>query len=95
MPTRGQFDFAHSDAFSPDQEVIIPTTQAGTYYVLVYGASVGGAPAYSLTAHTIPFSIRSVAADEVGNAGPATLEIHGARPPLNGTMQSGMPSLRR
>jgi len=79
MPTRGQFDFAHSDAFAPDQEVIIPTTEAATYYVLAYGASVGGAPAYSLSAQTIPFSIRSVEAAEVGNAGPATLEIHGAR----------------
>ncbi len=78
MPTRGQFDAAGKDPFVPDQAAVIPTTQAGTYYVMLYGAS-GGAQAFSLKAESLPFSLQQVDFTEIGDAGPATLRIDGAR----------------
>lgn len=79
MPTRGQFDFAAREGFEADPELLIPTTEAGTYYVLAYGQSVSGNPAFSILAEVIPFSIIDVDADEIGNAGDATLRIEGAK----------------
>jgi subtilase family serine protease len=40
IPSRSQFDFGFTEAFSADQEIVVPTTQAGTYYVLAYGQTV-------------------------------------------------------
>ena len=78
MPTRGQFDAAGKDPFVPDQAAVIPTTQAGTYYVMLYGAS-GGTQAFSLVAESLPFSLQQADFTEIGDAGPATLRIDGAR----------------
>ncbi|MDP2433475.1 MAG: CARDB domain-containing protein [Pseudomonadota bacterium] len=79
MPSLGRFDHSSLEAYSADPSVLIPETQAGTYYVMVHGASVSGAPAYTLTSQVIPFSITGVRTDVVGNAGEATLRIDGAR----------------
>ncbi len=79
MPTRGQFDFAARDGFTADPELVIPTSQAGTYYVLAYGQYAPGNPQYSITAQIIPFSITDVDATIVGNSGDVTLRIEGAR----------------
>ncbi len=79
MPTRGQFDIAAREGFVSDPELVIPTSQAGTYYVLAYGQYAPGNPQYSITAQIVPFSITRVSAEEVGNVGDATLRIQGAR----------------
>lgn len=79
MPSRGQFDLASHDGFETDPSLTIPTTEAGTYYVLAYGQSVGGSPAYTIKAEIIPFSITAVSANEVGNSGNVTLRIEGAK----------------
>lgn len=78
MPTRGQFDEASKDPFVPDQAAVIPTSQAGTYFVMLYGAS-GGAQAFSLVAESLPFSLQQVDFTDIGDAGPATLRVDGAR----------------
>lgn len=72
MPTRGQFDFAFSEPFAPDQEITFPTTNAGSYYILAYGANVSGAPNYSILAEIIPFSLRAIEPALAGNVGPVT-----------------------
>lgn len=79
MPTRGQFDVAARDGFVSDPNLLIPTTQAGTYYVLAYGQSVEGNPPYTIKAEIIPFSITDINATEVGNSGNVTLRIEGAK----------------
>ena len=82
MPTRGEFDYSSTEPFVPDQQLIVPSTQAGVYYIMLYGDQVypaDSAPAYSLLAETIPFSIRSVDASTVGNTDDATLTIQGAK----------------
>jgi len=37
MPTRSVFDYAFTNQFSPDQKVVRPSSQGGTYYILAYG----------------------------------------------------------
>lgn len=79
MPSRGVFDFTGRDPFVADQQTVIPTTQAGTYYVLVYAASGSAARPFSLTAEVLPFSLQSVDQESIGNAGPVTLRVDGAK----------------
>lgn len=79
LPNRTHSDFRSIEAFSADQEVLVPLTEAGTYYILAYGADVGGVTSYSITAKVIPFSVLGATPGQVGNTGNATLEIRGAR----------------
>ena len=79
MPSRTRSNFQSRNAFSADQEIVVPFTEAGTYYMLAYGADVGAVTSYSIIARTIPFSVQRVVPDHVGNADPVTLEIHGAK----------------
>ena len=79
MPTRTQYDYRYTDSFAANQSITIPTTQAGTYYILAYGDTVPSSPeSDSVTASIIPFSIQSVAPSQVGD-GPVTVQIDGAQ----------------
>ena len=79
MPSRSQADFSFQQ-LAANQTVTVPTTQAGTYYILVYGSDLPfGFENYSLTATAIPFSVTGASPPAVGNTGPATIEITGAR----------------
>ncbi|MGD1277561.1 MAG: CARDB domain-containing protein [Tepidisphaeraceae bacterium] len=79
MPTRADYDYRYSQPFQANQQITVPNTQAGSYYVLIYGNSVpGNAENYSITASAIPFSITAVANGTVDNSGPSTIEISGA-----------------
>ncbi|MCF4969756.1 CARDB domain-containing protein, partial [Nostoc sp. CMAA1605] len=79
MPNRGQFDLTTPEPFTTDPEIIIPIEQTGTYYVLAYGDTVTGSPAYTITAEEIPFSITAIKNNQVGNTGLVTLDIQGAQ----------------
>lgn len=80
VPNRTNFDFASIQPFSPDQRVVIEFTQAGTYYVLVYGNSDGGASgAYTIEASLVDFSVFDTGYGRGGNAGNLTIEINGAK----------------
>jgi len=79
MPTRSQYDYRYSQPFAASQQITIPTTQAGAYYILAYGDDVPSAPeGYSIEAAVIPFSIQAVTPGQAG-AGPVTLQISGAQ----------------
>ena len=80
LPTRGLADFLPADPFKSDQEITVPTTIAGTYYILIHNAnSPIGPTLYTIVADLVPFTIDSVQPSAVGNAGPTTLLIHGAQ----------------
>ncbi|WYM00653.1 MAG: Calx-beta domain-containing protein [Gloeotrichia echinulata CP02] len=80
VPSRAQFDFGFTQALSPDQEVVIPTTKAGTYYVLAYGQTVPEfQPSFTVEAKLLDFEIRSLSTNTGGNAGKVTVEISGAK----------------
>jgi RHS repeat-associated protein len=78
MPSRSEFDYSFPNAFAPDQEILIPNTQGGTYYVLAYGDQVPEGGAYSLTADTLEFSLLGLSRDSGSNKGQVTLTLTGA-----------------
>ncbi len=79
MPTRSRYDFRYSRPFETDQEITIPTTRAGAYYILVYADNVSKTSEdLTLSAALVPFSVQAVTPGKVGT-GPVTLQISGAR----------------
>lgn len=80
VPTPGQFDFLFDAPAQPDQEITIPTTQAGRYYVLAKATTRVLEPSFgfSLLAETVPFGITSVEPSVVGT-GQVTLRVRGTR----------------
>ncbi|HEU6454950.1 MAG TPA: hypothetical protein VN201_05760, partial [Roseateles sp.] len=71
------FDFGAQQVLSADPSAVVPTTQAGDYYVLIQGRS--GAPTnVTLTAKTLPFSITDVSQDQGGDSKWVTATITGA-----------------
>ncbi|NCS06775.1 MAG: hypothetical protein GPJ07_09250, partial [Microcystis aeruginosa G13-07] len=80
IPSRGQFDIGYSQPFSPDQEIVIPSTRGGTYYVLAYGDNViGDAPSYSIRADVLEYSITDLGTNLGSNKGQTTVRISGAK----------------
>ena len=79
MPTRSQYDFSYAHPYTANQQITIPTTRAGAYYILIYGDKVPAPPGnYSIEAVIIPFSVQTVTLGQAGT-GPATLQISGAQ----------------
>jgi RHS repeat-associated protein len=86
VPTRSQADYRFS-ALAANQQITVPATQAGTYYILAYASSVTLSPeSYSITAALVPFAIQTVSPGTVG-AGTATVEIDGSKFDNNTTFQ--------
>ncbi|HEV7330206.1 MAG TPA: CARDB domain-containing protein [Flavisolibacter sp.] len=80
VPSRAVHDYAYSEAFSSDQEILVPELRKGTYYVLVYGkAATGGAQAIQLSTTIRNFELRSVSAAKGGNTGSVTIKLSGAK----------------
>lgn len=78
-PNRTQFDWIHETPNEPDQRLVVPVTQAGTYYLLVYANSAGRTPqAYSIAARYLDFGISQVEPNAGGNVGQVTVRIRGA-----------------
>jgi len=80
-PTPGDFDFIYNLPAQPDQEILIPTTEIGMYYILVRaltGAGNSHPSQFSLLAEILPFSINSVEPEVVG-AGEVTIRFTGSK----------------
>lgn len=79
-PTLSDFDFAGPDYFSPNQEIMIPSTQAGEYYILINVQSLIGVPnqSYALQADALPFSLLSISPAKGGKGGKITCTLVGA-----------------
>src|SRR5262249_39581742 len=79
MPTRSKYDYRYGRPFEANQQVTVPTTRAGAYYVLVYGDKVPSPPErYSIEADIVPFSVQAVTPGQAG-AGVVTLQVSGAQ----------------
>jgi RHS repeat-associated protein len=79
VPTRSAFDLGFSEALSPDQEIVIPATRGGTYYVLAYGGNVPTVANYTLEADLLDFSISALGTSKGSNKGQTTVKISGAK----------------
>ncbi len=79
-PSGLTFDASDVGALTADPVVLLPTTQAGVYYVLVRGVSQPAADtSVSLLADLLPFSITDVSPDRGGAASYVTTTIRGAK----------------
>ncbi|HEX8329620.1 MAG TPA: CARDB domain-containing protein [Hymenobacter sp.] len=80
IPTSSDFDFRFQAPQSANQEVVIPGTRAGRYFIYVHTltAGIGGqGQGASLLAESLPYAIRSIAPAIVGQ-GVVTTTLRGA-----------------
>lgn len=81
IPTGFAYDAAYTNAASADQQALIPSTQAGDYYILVRSRSGNAVPAI-LRADLLPLSITKVTPDNGGVSDDdhrwVTLDIYGS-----------------
>ncbi len=81
VPTRSDYDFRF-ETLQADQEVVVPLTQPGMYFVLAYGNSGQAATsAFTISAQYAGFDIRRVVPSEGANAGRVTIAIDGNQLP--------------
>ena len=79
VPSRQSFLARGVRNGSANESVSLANVQAGTYYVLVYGASLSAAESFTLTANTLGFSLAGVSPVQGSNTGQATISINGAQ----------------
>jgi hypothetical protein len=80
VPDLGNYDFLYNNPLSPNQQISIPTTQAGWYYIMVRGGNEPGGPlAFTLEASIIPFAISGVSQNHIGDNGQVTITLTGAQ----------------
>ncbi|MBI5475668.1 MAG: T9SS type A sorting domain-containing protein [Ignavibacteriales bacterium] len=80
VPTRSQFDVSYTTAFSPDQQITIPETNTGTYYILIFADRVeGDSIGATILAQALSFGISSLSPVRGGNSGDVTIMVEGAR----------------
>ncbi|MBN8557208.1 MAG: hypothetical protein J0L74_05970, partial [Burkholderiales bacterium] len=80
VPSASDFDASFTTPLQPDQTAILPTSQAGDYYVLVRALSGagGGLPA-RVKAEALPFQIIDVTPDQGGDGRWVSMTISGAQ----------------
>lgn len=79
IPTRSEADFTFANALAPNQRIVVPVTEAGTYYVLAYGQQNTDDQAVTIEANTIDFTVFDEAFGRGGNVGNRTISISGAK----------------
>ncbi|MCA9124985.1 MAG: carboxypeptidase regulatory-like domain-containing protein [Planctomycetales bacterium] len=78
-PTRSLYDVTAKDRTGTGQLAVIPTTQGGTYYVLVYGDHLPESSTdFSIEAYLADFAVYDTSYGRGGAAGNLTIEINGA-----------------
>src|SRR6185295_838943 len=82
MPTASNFEASYSNPLSPDQQVVVPTTRAGDYYVLVKSRQSPAGTQVRLRAEYLPLAITGITPDEGGTGDVdhrwVTLDIYGS-----------------
>ncbi len=82
LPTSSNYDAAYTQALAPSQQALIPSTQAGTYYVLIKSDSSPANTPVSVSANVLPLAITSISPTSGGAATAAnqyvTMDIYGA-----------------
>ena len=80
VPSRSDHDYAATDPQVRAQQILVPSTPAGDYYVLAYGdlATSSFSRDVALLGAILPFEIVSVDTDMGGNTGPCTVLIRGS-----------------
>ena len=80
LPTRTDYDVRYGANLSPDQQGEIPSTEAGIYYLMVYGEQVPHTPGdFTIAASLRDFVLFGISPNYGGNSGLATVSLRGAR----------------
>lgn len=79
VPTATDYDFAGREPFSANQEVLVPTTKAGVYYIMLAPKNSNiSAIDFTLLGEALPFSVFDITPDTGGAGGRVTTTITGA-----------------
>ncbi len=81
VPSPSRYDLANTDLSELDRELLVPSTQQGTYYVLATAqssSSSGTDDSFSLLAEGLAFSIADVSPSRGGTPGRVTASVQGA-----------------
>lgn len=81
MPTLTDYDYCQSEPQTADPLVLVPTTRAGTYYILVYARKLPANQAnenLTILVEVLPFSVFAIAPNRGGHGGRITCRITGA-----------------
>jgi RHS repeat-associated protein len=77
-PTGTQFDQVFGNASDLSQQLQVPATQAGSYYILLAGETgAGSGTTYTISAQTPSFGITGASPNYGSNAGDATVVVNG------------------
>jgi hypothetical protein len=80
LPSDTAYDAAYQGGLAPNQTAVVPTTQPGTYHVMIRGQSEPGDDTpTTLLAWLEPFGITDVTPDHGGDSGYVTTTILGAQ----------------
>jgi len=80
VPTRNVYDYAYSEPFHGNQEIIVPSLEDSTYYIMVYGYTmVGSMQKIGLMAKILHFEVRGISANQGGNTGKVTVIVSGSK----------------
>jgi hypothetical protein len=81
VPSPSLYDLANTDLSELNRELLVPSTQQGTYYVLATAqssSSSGTDDSFSLLAEGLAFSIANVSPSRGGTPGRVTASVQGA-----------------
>ncbi len=79
MPTLSNHDYAYDQTYSLKQEILVPNTQPGTYYLMVKNRSFDGEiQNITLDAYLIGFELLRTDQEKGGNGGELTIKLNGS-----------------
>ncbi len=80
VPTKASFDYQQDDFPKPEPQLIVPSLQAGTYYLMAEANNyTPGSYDFNLKARILEFEITTVQPDKGGNTGKVTTLLRGAK----------------
>ncbi len=80
IASRTFFDFSFSRSNEPNQEIIVPNSQAGNYFTQARSSfSIPSPQNVTVRAELIPFGITSVSPNRIGDNGQVTITLKGGR----------------
>jgi len=77
-PTRSSYQYRYANLASADQEILVPSAAAGTWYILLYGYYVPQASQFTLVAGSASILLTGLTPDHYGTSRDPTLALTGA-----------------
>ncbi len=77
-PTRSDYQYRFSNVASPNQQILVPSATAGTWYALLYATANPAPSVFSILAKAAPIFLTGVTPDHYSNSQNATLYLTGS-----------------